>query len=67
LGNTVLSQVSRRSADSTNWEAFKQNMLPTVIKGELTQYLQSFEEWDSDAIASAGEHVAGLAGDVWYS
>ena len=66
IGNSFLSTYNRRVAETSNWEGFKEGMLPTAIDGEFTEPLAQFEEWNVSSISSVGLDLSEKAANVWY-
>lgn len=66
IGNTILSTLERRPKGASTWQGFKENILPSAINGEWTSRLESFEEWNAEAVIAVGNELAEVAADVWY-
>lgn len=66
LGNSFLSTIARRPANTSTWPAFKERMLDTAVEGEFVGVLEEAETWDAEAIAHVGDVIADVAADVWY-
>ncbi len=66
IGNTFLSILDRRPKPATDWEGFKEHMLPTGIADELVDSLDAIARWDASTIDTIGAELAQIAGDVWY-
>jgi hypothetical protein len=65
IGNTFLVDAERRHRVA-NWEDFKQLMLPDAVAGELTARLETFDDWDAEAVEQIGVELAEVAANVWY-
>ncbi|MBD9677408.1 DUF262 domain-containing protein [Pseudomonas sp. PDM18] len=66
IGNTILSTLERRPKGASTWEGFKENILHTAIQGEWTSRLESFDEWNAQAVISVGNELSEAAANVWY-
>ncbi len=66
IGNTFLSELDRRPKGATDWEGFKQHMLPYAHEGEWVAEFGAIQEWNAIAVEQMGEKLAEAAGDVWY-
>ncbi|NQD81397.1 DUF262 domain-containing protein [Pseudomonas sp. CrR14] len=66
IGNTVLSSLERRPKGSSTWEGFKENILSTAVAGEWTSKLESFDEWNAEAVIEVGNELSKDAANVWY-
>lgn len=66
IGNTVLSSLDRRPKSVTDWESFKQDMLPTAVDGEWRQRLQQIGGWNGGVVEELGAELAEAAGDIWF-
>ena len=66
LGNTFLSDLSRRPWDANDWDGFKATFLSNGVNGELVAELGNFDEWNSLAIDAVGKGLADVASDIWY-
>lgn len=66
IGNTFLSNETRRPTGTATWEGFKERLLPDAVNGELVALLESYETWDVDTIKAVGNEIANRAADVWY-
>jgi hypothetical protein len=66
LGNSFLTETTRRPKDTILWSDFKQNMPEHAINGEITQKLQLIDRWDVNSIETIGSELAKRAGDIWY-
>ena len=67
IGNTFLSKVEKRPKTVTNWESFKDGMLPTAADGEWTARLNHVEHWDAAMVEELGADLAVAAGRIWYN
>lgn len=66
IGNTVLSSLERRPKGASTWEGFKENILSSAVPGEWTSKLESFDEWNAEAVVEVGNELSKKAADVWY-
>lgn len=66
IGNSLLSNVNRRADRASDWEGFKQSMLPTAVHGEISNELSGYDHWNAASIAAVGLNLAEQAADVWY-
>jgi hypothetical protein len=65
IGNTFLSTVDKRLG-AAEWSDFKRVMLPTAAPGEFMELLETFSNWDANAIREVGRDLAIIAAEVWY-
>ncbi|CDO61151.1 hypothetical protein BN1012_Phect2939 [Candidatus Phaeomarinobacter ectocarpi] len=66
IGNTLLSNESRRPEGALTWKGVKEALFPTAIDGEWTDELAGHEAWNVEAVRSIGERLAETAGNIWY-
>jgi len=66
IGNTFLSQESRRPEGALTWAGVKQVLLPTAAAGEWTETLSGYEAWNADAVRTVTSDLADAAGEIWY-
>lgn len=66
IGNTFLSNLDRRPNGATDWQGFKEHMLPSAIPGEWISELSALEEWNEVAVEKMGTKLAEAAGAIWY-
>jgi len=66
VGNTFLSDLSKRPEEATTWRGFKEALLPSAIKGEWVDRLEKIRDWDARAVEKMGAKLAESAGDIWY-
>ena len=67
IGNTILITQERRPHQSSEWEGFKNNMLPLAVGTEWTAEISGYERWDESAVRDLGNKLAVAAAKVWYS
>lgn len=66
IGNTFLAEGARRPMGSSSWAGFKTELLPLAVKHEWVKKIESYPEWNTDAIAEVGSEMAEVAEGVWY-
>ncbi|HWJ72103.1 MAG TPA: DUF262 domain-containing protein [Kaistia sp.] len=66
IGNTFLSDLERPDKSITDWNGFKQKMLPKAVAHEWVDCLEEIDEWDARAVQALGTKLAEAAGDLWY-
>jgi hypothetical protein len=66
IGNTFLSTLERRPHGATDWQGFKEVLLPTGVPGEWTNEIKSVEEWNTASIEDMAGRLADVAGEIWY-
>ncbi len=67
IGNTFLSKVEKRPKSVTDWDSFRDIMLPNAAGGEWTARLSEIEHWDAANVESLGVDLAEEAGRIWYN
>lgn len=66
IGNTFLSTKDKRVPESDTWLGFKENMVPTAPKDDLSAELSNYKKWDVEAIKKMGAELTQRAIDIWY-
>ena len=66
IGNTLVATIEKRPRSITNWETFKEGMLPAAANGELVSKLSDVEEWNVFEVEAIGSDLASEAGRIWY-
>ncbi|MBK3735583.1 DUF262 domain-containing protein [Azospirillum brasilense] len=66
IGNTFLSRELRRDKRITDWDSFKEIMLPEAIPNEWVDELSAVDEWNANSIEMMGTRLAQVAGEIWY-
>lgn len=66
IGNTFVADVNRRPKGTSDWQGFKDKMLPYASEHEWKSRFAKFKEWDATAIEKVGKELAKAAGDIWY-
>lgn len=66
IGNTFLADANRRPQGASDWEGFKQLLLPQASPGEWRARLTRIDEWDAGAVEKMGKELAKEAGKIWF-
>ena len=66
LGNTFISKSEKRPQGADTWEGFRREVLTQNVASEVSQRLNTYENWSVKTLKQEVELLSETAANIWY-